>query len=185
MTDDTTSKASGNKTKVLILGLLVIFTLFNGIIFYVIPNMHSNDVPKSMPPVVTMNNANHALTYGTEKATNFFENKCIIQKFDPNANVYAKNCSYDEMQDWLINNTKIHMRGFEIGFFNDLAIGNENIGIQGDSLFGGAPFGFFIVKFTNGTSILFGNYNNTDIYPFYTQEMAKICNHKCQNGDLP
>lgn len=111
--------------------------------------------------------------------------KCTIVDNNPRSNIYAKNCSYDDIQNWLIKNTTIHMREFETKFFDSLAIGNENVGIAGDSLFGAGPFGFFTVKFENGTDVLFGNYNNTDIYPFYTQEMAIICHHKCQNGDLP
>lgn len=121
-----------------------------------------------------------ALTFGTVTQTNFFKNKCNIEKFDPIVNIHATNCSFDEISIYL---TRHNMTGIDYRFYNGLAIGNENI-MEGDALYDAIP-AWFTVKYLNGTQELWGDWNGSDIYPYYKIKMAEICQHKCQNGDLP
>lgn len=107
---------------------------------------------------------------------------CMIKRNDPVSNIYAKNCSFFQITSYL---NQHNMTIINQSFYDDVqATGNENVGLIGIGEYDAYP-AFFTLKFSNGTQLFWGNWNGSSINDLYDKTTAIVCNHKCQNGDLP
>lgn len=107
---------------------------------------------------------------------------CVIKNNNPISNIYAKNCSFFQITSYL---NQHNMTIIDQRFYDDIqSAGNENVGLIGIGEFDAYP-AFFTLKFSNGTQLFWGNWNGSSINDLYIKTSAIVCNHKCENGNLP